>query len=132
MYLHQLAEYVRYFRGRPVSIVEHFVPGMSDRDAAMSLLGGAIGLGDAPTVGDAVRLEPAGLAPIEGTVDYVSRTMLGLRTDDALYRFAFIPMGGGLYLGHHVYRNDVDVAASTAAWAAWLEGVTAGSTTPTG
>src|SRR6476469_8674580 len=48
MYLHRLAEYVRFFRGRPVSIVEHFVPGMSDRDAAMSILGGAIGLGDAP------------------------------------------------------------------------------------
>jgi uncharacterized protein YndB with AHSA1/START domain len=132
MYLHQLAEYVRYFRGRPVSIVEHFVPGMSDRDAAMSLLGGAIGLGDAPTVGDAVHLEAAGLPPIEGTVDYVSRSMLGLRSDDALYRFAFIPMGGGLYLGHHVYRDDVDVAAATAAWAAWLEGATVGSTTPTG
>ena len=47
--------------------------------------------------------------------------MLGLRTDDALYRFAFIPMGGGIYLGHHIYRDDVDVDAATAAWAAWLE-----------
>jgi hypothetical protein len=23
---------------------------------------------------------------------------------------------------HHVYRDDVDVEADTAAWAAWLEG----------
>ena len=90
----------------------------------------SIGLGDAPVVGDAVRLEPAGLQPIEGTVDYVSRTMLGLRTDDALYRFAFIPAGGGIYLGHHVYRDDVDVAAATAAWAAWLDGAIAGRTAP--
>ena len=26
MYIHQLAEYVRFFRGRPVAIVEHFQP----------------------------------------------------------------------------------------------------------
>ena len=87
----------------------------------MAILRGAIGLGDAAAVGDAVRLEPAGLAPVEGSVDYVSETIIGLRTDDALYRFAFIPMGGGIYLGHHVYRDDVDVEAVTSAWAAWLD-----------
>jgi uncharacterized protein YndB with AHSA1/START domain len=132
MYLHQLAQYVRFFRGRPVSIVEHFVPGITDRSSAMSILRGAIGLGEAAAVGDAVAVQPAGLQPIEGTVDYVSSTILGLRTDDALYRFAFIPAGGGIYLGHHVYRGDVDVAAATAAWAAWLDGAIAGSATPTG
>jgi hypothetical protein len=30
-------------------------------------------------------------------------------------------MGGGIYLGHHVCRDDVDVAAVTSAWAAWLD-----------
>jgi uncharacterized protein YndB with AHSA1/START domain len=121
MYLHQLAQYVRYFRGQPVSIIEHFLPGISDRQAAVALLRRGLGLGEAPAVGDAARVQPAGLPPIEGTVDYVSSTILGLRTDDALYRFAFIPFGGGIYLGHHVYRDDVDVAAATAAWAAWLD-----------
>jgi hypothetical protein len=121
MYIHQLAEYVRFFRGRPVAIVEHFQPDITDRQAAMAILRGAIGLGDAVALGDAVRLEPAGLGPVEGSVDYVSSTIIGLRTDDALYRFAFIPMGGGIYLGHHVYRDDVDVAAVTSAWAAWLD-----------
>ena len=87
----------------------------------MAILRGAMGLGDAVAVGDAVRLEPAGLGPVEGSVDYVSSTIIGLRTDDALYRFAFIPMGGGIYMGHHVYRDDVDVAAVTSAWAAWLD-----------
>ena len=80
-----------------------------------------MGLGDAAALGDAVRLEPAGLGPVEGSVDYVSPSIIGLRTGDALYRFAFIPMGGGIYLGHHVYRDDVDVAAVTSAWAAWLD-----------
>ena len=47
------------------------------------------------------------------------------RYSDALYRFAFIPMGGGIYMGHHVYRDDVDVEAVTSAWAAWLDGAVA-------
>jgi hypothetical protein len=121
MYIQQLAEYVRFFRGRPVAIVEHFQPGITDRQAAMSILRGGLGLRDAVAVGDAVRLEPAGLGVVEGSVDYVSSTIVGLRTDDALYRYAFIPMGGGIYMGHHLYRNDVDVAAVTSAWAAWLD-----------
>ena len=125
MYIHQLVEYVRFFRGRPVAVIEHFQPGIADRQAAMSVLRGGLGLDDAVGVGDAVRLEPAGLGPVDGSVDYLSESMIGLRTDDALYRFAFIPMGGGIYLGHHVYRDDVDVAAVTSAWAAWLDGAVA-------
>src|SRR4029453_19598952 len=73
MYIHQLGEYVRFFRGRPVRIVEHFLPDITDGEAAMSILRGALGLGDAAQVGDAVRFEPAGVVPVDGTVDYVSR-----------------------------------------------------------
>jgi hypothetical protein len=127
MYIHQLGQYVRYFRGRPVAIVEHFQPDISDGQAAMAILRGAMGLGDAVAVGDAVRLEPAGLGPVEGSVDYLSKSIIGVRTGDALYRFAFIPMGGGIYLGHHLYRDDVDVAAVTSAWAAWLDRAVAAS-----
>ena len=121
MYLHQLVQYVRFFRGRSVTTIEHYQPDLPDREAAMAILRGAMGLGDAVAVGDKVRLEPAGREPLHGTVDYVSKTIIGVRTADALYRFAFIPMGGGIYLGHHVYRDDVDVAAVTSAWAAWLD-----------
>jgi uncharacterized protein YndB with AHSA1/START domain len=121
MYIHQLAEYVRFFRGRPVAVVEHFQPGIADRQAAMTILRSALGLGDSVTLGDAVRLEAAGLGSLEGSVDYLSASMIGVRTSDALYRFAFIPVGGGVYLGHHIYLDGVDVAAVTAAWAAWLD-----------
>ena len=80
MYLNQLAEYVRFFRGRPVAVIEHFQPGIADRGAAMSILRGGLGLGDAVALGDTVRVEPAGLAAVEGTVDYVAPSMIGLRT----------------------------------------------------
>ena len=93
----------------------------------MSILRGGLGVGDAVALGDTVRVEPAGLAPVEGSVDYLAPSMIGLRTDDALYRFAFIPMGGGIYMGHHIYRDDVDVAAVTSAWSAWLDQAVAAS-----
>jgi uncharacterized protein YndB with AHSA1/START domain len=121
MYLHQLVQYVQYFRGRPVAVIEHFQPGIADRTAAMAILRAGLGLPDAVALGDAVRVEATGLEPVEGSVDYLAPGMIGLRTGDALYRFAFIPMGGGIYLGHHVYRDDVDVEAVTSAWAGWLD-----------
>jgi uncharacterized protein YndB with AHSA1/START domain len=121
MYLHQLAEYVRYFRGRHVAVVEHFEPGITDREVAMSTLRRALGLGGTASVGDKVRFEVAGLAPVAGAVDFVSPSIIGLRADDALYRFMFSPMGGGLYMGHHLYEDGVDVDAATSAWAAWLD-----------
>ena len=130
MYIHQLAEYVRFFRGRPVAVIEHFEPGIADRQAAMSILRGGLGLGDGVASGDSVRVVPAGLPPVEGFVDYVASSMIGLRTDDALYRFAFIPMGGGIYMGHHIYRDNVDVTSVTSAWAEWLDrAVAAGQAT---
>jgi hypothetical protein len=104
-----------------VAVVEHFQPGIADRQTAMAILRDALGLGDGGALGDAVRLKAAGLGSLEGSVDYLSASMIGVRTGDALYRFAFIPVGGGIYLGHHVYRADVDVAAVTSAWAVWLE-----------
>ena len=41
MYIHQLAQYVQFFRGRPVAIMEHFQPDITDRQAAMAILLGA-------------------------------------------------------------------------------------------
>src|SRR6478735_2897425 len=84
MYLNQLAEYVRFFRGRPVAVIEHFQPGIADRAAAMAILRGGLGRGDSFAVGDTVRVEPAGLPAVEGSVDYAAPSMIGLRTEDAL------------------------------------------------
>ena len=126
MYIHQLAEYVRFFRGRPVAIVEHFQPG-DHRPARRRWRSSAAPWASATPSRWATRCGSSrpGSAPVEGSVDYLSATIIGVRTDDALYRFAFIPMGGGIYLGHHIYRDDVDVAAATSAWAAWLDGAVA-------
>ena len=72
-------------------------------------------------MGTPVHFVPDGLPAVDGVVDYVSPSIIGLRTADALYRFLVLPMGGGIYMGHHLYRDDVDVRAEASAWAAWLD-----------
>ncbi len=119
MYLCQMAQYVEHFRGRHASVIAAAQPNTLDRPEAMSRFRGAMGLGDAPSDGDRVRFAPSGLPVVEGVVDFVSPSILGIRTDDALYRFSYVSMGV-VYMGHHIYRDDVDQAAETAAWTTWL------------
>ena len=78
----------------------------------------ALGLTDAPTVGDLVRAAPAGLPPIDGVVDFVNPHALGVRTGDALYRF--VQGLGPTVVGHHVFTDGVDREETEQAWRAWL------------
>ena len=121
MYLHQLAQYLDHFRGRPVAPVLAMQPGAGDADHVWSVLSGALGLDHPATEGDKVRLTPEGLAPIEGVVDYVSPVALGIRTDDGLYRF-IRGFDGSVAVGHHLF-SDVDPEAAERAWQAWLSRV---------
>ena len=122
MYLHAMAQYVTYFRGRPATYVSTALPQAADRDRALALLRGALGLAGPAHEGDPVRFTPNGLAPIEGVVDYVSPSVLGVRTDDALYRFLHAT-GNTVFLGHHIYRDDVDQKETEAGWQSWLTGL---------
>ena len=121
MYLHQLAQYLDHFRGRPVAPVLAMQPGAGDADHVWSVLSGALGLDHPATEGDKVRLTPEGLAPIEGVVDYVSPVALGIRTDDGLYRF-IRGFDGSVAVGHHLF-SDVDPEEAERAWQAWLSRV---------
>ena len=118
MYLHQLAQYVTWFRGRTAKVVVALRPD-TERDRGMAILYAALGVSGEVAADDRVRFAPEGIPLIEGVVDFVSPSILGIRTNDALYRFTF-PMGV-VYLGHHIYRDDVDVPGSAAAWQAWLD-----------
>ena len=71
-----------------------------------------------PSWGRAPRT-PAGLAPIEGVVDYVAPDFLGVRADDGLYRF-IRGFDGSVAVGHHLYAGDVDARRTEQAWQAWL------------
>ena len=120
MYLHLLAQYVRHFRGRPVAVVSLWRSEERDRERALTRFRQGLGLGDVVTEGDVVILEPEGIGPIEGVVDFVSRGIIGVRTDDALYRFLHSPQGVA-FLGHHLYGDDIDAEAARRAWQTWLD-----------
>ena len=119
MYLHQLAQYLGRFRGRPVAPVTVMVPGGGDADHVRSVFSSGLGLDRPPSEGDEVRLTPAGLTPVEGVVDYLSPEVLGVRGDDGLYRF-IRGHDGSVAVGHHLYGDDVDQQEAERAWQAWL------------
>jgi uncharacterized protein YndB with AHSA1/START domain len=119
MYLHQLGQYLTFFRGRPVTPVMAMQPGGGDPERVRSVFSRGLGLDGPATEGDRVRLTPEGLAPIEGVIDYVSTDVLGARADDALYRF-IRGFDGSVAVGHHLYSDDVDAKEAEAAWQAWL------------
>ena len=119
MYLHQLGQYLRHFRGRPVTPVTIVGPGPGDPGQLWPELRRGLGLAGEPAEGDRVRLTPDGLDPVEGVVDWVSPDALGVRADDALYRF-IRGFDGSVALGHHLYAGDVDAKEVEAAWQAWL------------
>ena len=118
LYFRTLVAYLTYFPGRMATPVTAFGPPVADWERAWTVLGGALGLTDSPTVGDPVRFIPDALAPIDGVVDFVNPHALGVRTDDALYRF-IRGFHGPMVVGHHIFR-DVDQQRTGQAWQAWL------------
>jgi hypothetical protein len=128
-YLHSLGQYVQYFSGRPVTYVTVNGPSASSTPDALEVLAGALGLTGQETkaesgVGERVRLQVPGLDPIEAVVDYRTPQFIGLRSDDALFRFygrnAF---GGNVDAAHHLFADGVDKAKTELAWQTWLDGV---------
>jgi uncharacterized protein YndB with AHSA1/START domain len=117
-YFHKLAQYLTYFRGRTATPVEVYGPNVPDRERAWETLRGGLGLPGPVTVGDRVRLTPGGLPEMEGVVDYLSPSFLGVRTDDGMYRFIH-GFDGTVVLGHHIFAEG-DQAETELAWQSWL------------
>jgi uncharacterized protein YndB with AHSA1/START domain/DNA-directed RNA polymerase specialized sigma24 family protein len=119
-YFHTLGQYLRYFFGRPVTFVLADGPEASAAPEAWPRLLAALGLDGRPAVGDRVRL--TGPDPLEGEVDYVLDSFLGVRTTDGLYRFHGRAMLGlPVAAGHHVFLPDVDGDKENERWRLWLE-----------
>lgn len=119
MYLDKLAEYFRYFRGRRATPVFAMVPPAEGEGDVVKRLQEGLGLTETPKQGDRVHLTPENLPPIDGVVDYVRGDFLGVRTDDAMYRF-IRGYAGGAVLGHHLFAAGIDQDESEQAWQDWL------------
>ncbi|GAA2593193.1 SRPBCC domain-containing protein [Actinomadura fulvescens] len=122
MYLHTLGQYLLHFRGRSAGTVSAFRPGVSE-DGFWAALKTRLGLGSTVAEGDRVSLSVEGLDPIEGVVDYADLpSFLGVRTNDALYRFIYsgAHRGSVALLGHHLFAPGLDSGQAEKTWQGWL------------
>lgn len=121
MYLHTLAEYLARFQDRAATHVTVNAPPASAEASAWRALLGALGLEAGVTAGEPVRVAVEGLPPIEGEADYVGPSFLGVRTDDALYRFhGRATLGMPIAVGHHLFAGKLDAGRERDAWRSWL------------
>jgi uncharacterized protein YndB with AHSA1/START domain len=119
MYFHKLAQYLTYFRGRRATPVNVFGPHVANREHAWEVFRHSLGLTGPVAVGQQVRLTPEGLPAMQGVVDYLSPSFLGLRTDDGLYRFMHT-FDASVGVGHHIFTEGLDQEETEQAWASWL------------
>jgi hypothetical protein len=100
---------VEHFSGRPVTYVAVGGPPTATGRDALEVLGRALGLTETGGEGEKVGLVIPGLDSIEAVVDYRTSHFIGLRSEDALYRFygrnAF---GGQVDAAHHLFAEGVD------------------------
>jgi uncharacterized protein YndB with AHSA1/START domain len=119
LFFRTLAEYLTHFPGRVATPVTAFGPPVADWPGVWAALHGALGLAGPPAAGDRVRFDPAGLAPIDGTVYFVNADTVGVRTNDAMYRF-LKGFQGGMVAGHHLFSAGVDQQQAEQVWQSWL------------
>lgn len=114
-----LAAYLKNFAGRSATPVTAFGPMITDWQSTRARLHAELGLSAEPAVGDHVDLRPEGLPPIDGVVYHVNEHALGVRTDDALYRF-LRGFHGPIIAAHHLFTTT-DTETTESAWANWLQ-----------
>lgn len=113
MFFATLVEYLGHFAGRTATPLTEFGPPITDWPRAWEILYAELGH---PSAGDKVRFAPDGLAPVEGVVYHLGPQTLGVRSDDALYRF-LQGMGGTMIASHHLFGATEN---QSPAWHTWL------------
>jgi uncharacterized protein YndB with AHSA1/START domain len=108
-----LVEYLGHFAGRTAVPVTAFGPPVADWHLTWARLHADLGLDGPPGPGDRVRLHDG-----DGVVYFTNPHTLGVRTEDAMYRF-IRGLHGGMVAGHHLF-GAVTAADSADAWQAWL------------
>jgi hypothetical protein len=122
-YQHSLGQYACHFAGRQAVHVSVDRP-PSSAEGGFVAVRRALGVPDGVVAGDPVVLEPAGMEPIEGVVDYATGAFLGVRSADALLRvYGRDRWGWPVGVAHHLFADDVDAPASERAWGDWVAGV---------
>jgi uncharacterized protein YndB with AHSA1/START domain len=112
LFYRTLATYLNHFAGRVATPVTAAGPLITDWARTRAKLVAAIGQD-----GDRVRFAPAGLPPVDGVVYFENEDTIGIRADEAIYRF-IRGFRGPVLACHHIF--DGFSPTMTQAWAAWL------------
>jgi uncharacterized protein YndB with AHSA1/START domain len=128
-YLHTLGQYLEHFNGRAVTYVGQPSSGIDGPESAggpdaMDALREALGIRNGAAVGDAVHAHLGAAGALDGVIDYLTPEFIGIRDNDGLWRFfGRNHYGGVVGMSAHIFRDDVDAAASEAVLKDWLDGV---------
>jgi uncharacterized protein YndB with AHSA1/START domain len=118
-YVFKLHQYLTHFAGRYGTSVEVVGPPIADRERAMAVYRRELGLNDDVHVDAPVKVDLDGIGSIDGSVDFLSPSFIGVLTPDAILRFIW-SFDGSSYLGHHLFAEGVDRAEAERAWSDWL------------
>ncbi|TDV41719.1 SRPBCC family protein [Actinophytocola oryzae] len=113
LFIQTLATYLDHFAGRVATPVTAFGPMITDWPHTRARLMAAIGRD-----GDRVHFAPADLPVVDGVVYFENEDTIGIRTDDAIYRF-LRGFRGPVMACHHLFA-ETDAAATEQAWQTWL------------
>ncbi|TDP97482.1 SRPBCC family protein [Labedaea rhizosphaerae] len=113
-----LTTYLNHFAGRFATPMTIFGPAVDDWPTAWDSLGKAMNLTGRPASGDRVKFDVDGVGSVEGEVYLANKAVVGIRTEDAFYRF----MEGfhGPLIASHSCFGEVDADAAHQAWLTWM------------
>jgi hypothetical protein len=114
---------VTYFSGKQAAFADVQGPAASSSPEAFEAVKAALGIHDAGAGGH-VSVAIAGVGNVDAVVDYLDENFVGLRTEDAMYRF-FGRNAFGAVVGMtvHLFAPGADGDAAGTAWGAWLNGI---------
>ena len=120
LYFRTLVEYVAHFAGRFAVPVTAFGPPGTQWARDRELLCRGLGLTGPAARGDLVRFAADGIGSVEGVVYFANAHTIGVRTQDALYRF-LRGFGKPVMVAHELFAAaPVDPRRAEEAWASWL------------
>ncbi|MFJ2633460.1 SRPBCC domain-containing protein [Streptomyces sp. NPDC087422] len=123
-YMHTLREYLRYFTGRIAVFGGAEGPKASGAPDAFETAARALGLADDAAEGATVQVELPGAGRVEAVLDFRNPYFIGLRTDQAMYRFfGRNHFGATVGVSVHDFAPGADAERIGADWTRWLAGV---------
>ncbi|MFJ6567263.1 SRPBCC domain-containing protein [Streptomyces sp. NPDC091292] len=126
-YLHTLTQYLTHFTGRPAAYTAVNGPAASTAPDAFVTVARALGLFDDAGEGTRLRVQGPDGRVLDAVVDYRDPYFIGLRTDDAMYRFfGRNHWGAPVGVAVHDFGPSAlggEARESGSGWQGWLEKV---------